>query len=136
MATGDRENATLGILLSVALDVVVVSLLSWLIVAHVVPVYSAALVALPTLLAANFLIIRRASRRHMDPPASGIRISKPAWFGVAAFTVGAVVQIAYWIKEPDMRSTVQAIVGILLAGYVWFLVYRVDRFNRDRRRRG
>ena len=118
----------------VVLDVVVISLLSWLTVAHGVPLYPTAVIVYPALFVINFLIVWSASHRETEPPTKGIRISKLAWFGVAAFTVSCVVQIVYWVREPDIRSTTQAIIGIVLAGFAWFLVYRVSRFNRDRAR--
>jgi hypothetical protein len=136
MSVGDANNWTRRILWIVVLDVVVVSLFSWLVVAHAVPLYPTALIVYPALFVANLLIFWRASRGQMAPPTKGIRISKLAWFGVAVFTVGCVVQIVYWAKEPDLRSTTQAIVGIVLAGFAWFLVYRVSRFNKDRARQG
>lgn len=136
MSVGDARNWTRGILWIVVLDVVVVSLFSWLVVAHAVPLYPTALIVYPALFAANLLVIWRASRGQMAPPTKGIQISRLAWFGVAAFTVGCVVQIVYWFREPDIRSTAQTVIGIVLAGFAWFLVYRVSRFNKDRARQG
>ena len=130
----DPKNWTLRILGIVILDVVVVSLLSWLTVVHAVPLYPTALIVYLALFVVNFLIIWRASRRQMNLPTKESRIPKLAWFGVAAFTIACIVQLVYWIREPDIRSTTQAIIGILLAGYAWFLVYRVSRVNKDQAR--
>ena len=88
----DPKNWTLRIFWIVILDVVVVSLSSWLTVVHAVPLYPTALIVYPTLFVANFLIIWRASRPQIHLPS---RISKLAWFGVAAFTIGCIVQLVY-----------------------------------------
>ncbi len=120
----------------VVFDVVVISFLSWLTVGHGVPLYATAVIVYPTLFVINFLMIWSVYHRETDPPTKGIRISKLEWFGVAASTAGCVVQILYRVKEPDLRSTTQAVVGIVLAGFAWFLVYRVKRFNKNRARQG
>jgi hypothetical protein len=99
-----------------------------------VPLYPTALVVYPALFAINLVIVWSVFHQGSNPTTKGIRISKLAWIGVAAFTVGCVVQIVYWIKEPDIRSTAQTAIGIVLAGFAWFLVYRVSRFNKDRAR--
>jgi membrane protein implicated in regulation of membrane protease activity len=134
MATVDPKNSTRRILWMVVLDVVVISFLSWLTVEHGAPLYPTAVIVYPALFVINLLVIWSAYHRETEPPTKGIRISKLAWFGVAAFTAGCVVQTVYWIKEPDLRSTTQAVVGIVLAGFAWFLVYRVSRFNKNRAR--
>ena len=136
MATVDPKNSTRRILWMVVLDVVVISFLSWLTVEHGVPLYPTALIVYPALFVINLPIVWSAYHRENEPPTKGVRISKLAWFGVAAFTVGCFVQIVYWVKEPDLRSTTQAVVGIVLAGFAWFLVYRVSRLNKDRTRQG
>lgn len=135
MTTVDLKHLMRPILCVVGLDVIVISVLSWLTVDHAVPLYPTALIVYPTLFVINLVIVWHAARQRNSPPTTDIRISKLAWFGVVAFTVGCVVQTVYWIKEPDTRSTTQAIVGFFIAGFAWFLVYRVCRFNKRRRSR-
>jgi hypothetical protein len=112
-------------------NVIVLLLWTWMIMLHVAWLVPTALIVYPTLLIVNVLIIWRASRRATNPPAKAIRVSKLAWPGVAMFTISGVVAVYYWIKEPNLRSTTQAIGAILLAGCCWFLVYRLSRGNKD-----
>ena len=42
------------------------------------------------------------------------------------FTVGGVFEIAACVQVLDVRSVIQAVLGVILAGYFWFLVH-VDR---------
>jgi len=134
MATVNLKHTMRRILWVVGLDVVVISVLSLLTVGHMAPLYPTALIVYPTLFVINLVIIWRAFRQRNSASATSIRIPRLAWLGLAAFTIGCVVQIVYWIREPDIPSTAQAIVGILLAGFAWFLVYRVTRYNKDRTR--
>lgn len=120
------------ILYLVIVDAVAVSLLSWFTVTDVIALYPTAAIASAVLLVINVLILRLASDSQPRYPRKGIEMPKMLWFGVGAFTAGAVVEIAFWVRQPDTRSAIEAIVGIVLAGYVWFLVYRVRRFNKDR----
>src|SRR5215467_13652805 len=104
----------------VVFDSVVLLLLIWLIAIQKLPVFGTALVVYPFLLIANFVFVRRIVLRTDIPLTSSYRKLKVPIFGAIVFTVACVVPIIYWVKEPDVRSTVQVAIGLLLSSYVWF----------------
>jgi Na+-translocating ferredoxin:NAD+ oxidoreductase RnfE subunit len=115
------------ILWIVLLDLIIVSVLTWLLMTHVVSLYPTLVIVYPTLLVINFLAIGRASHRRNSPPRKDGRMIKLAWFAAAVFTAGSIAQIVFLIGEPGIRTTTQALLGMLLAGYAWSLVYRLRR---------
>jgi hypothetical protein len=124
------KDGTLSIYRLVILDAAIILLLGWLIGDDVVPLRLTALIAYPALLISNFLFVWKAYREHRLPKRTK-KVSKRTWSGAIVFTVAAVVAIIYWIRSPDIRSTVQAIVGIALAGWAWFLVVDLGRPKRE-----
>jgi hypothetical protein len=136
LVTPEPRRRTVGIPLIVTSDSVIVGVLTLLIAVHALPLYPTALIAYPALLVANAMIIWTASHRRKGPATKGTRISKLALFGATAFTVGCIVQIVYWIIEPNLRSTIQVAIGTLLAAYAWFLVHRLSKAKQDQVRDG
>ncbi|NDQ56145.1 MAG: hypothetical protein GZ088_03605 [Acidipila sp.] len=128
----DPKDVKLRMFRIVMLDVIVILLLAWLITVQVVPLYPTVLIGYPTLLAANFLVIWRASRRRLGLPRKATGIPKLLWFSVALFTTASIVEIVAWTRSPDIRSAVQAIIGTVLAAYAWFLVHYRRRISKDR----
>jgi hypothetical protein len=112
----------------VILNAVALSLLTWLIVRRGVPLYFTTLTA-PVLFIVDFVVIWRAYRRDRLPGRT-TRLSKLMWFPALVFTASGVVVIVYWVRNPDVRSTVQAIGAIALAGWTWFLVVDHRRTKR------
>lgn len=119
----------------VALDAIVMLILCLLFVWHVVSL-SLATVGFPVLLVANVLIIGSALRRSSARPMKGRRIRKLEWLVVAAFTANSLVHIVISIREPSIRSLVQAVIGVVLAAFAWFFVYRVRHADSGKRRKG
>lgn len=115
------------IFLMVVFDSIILLLLIWLIAIQKLPILPTALVVYPFLLIANFVFVRRI----VIPSTSSYRKFKVPIFGAIVFTVACAVQIMFWVKEPDVRSTVQVAIGLLLSSYVWFVVHALRKLNRD-----
>lgn len=127
----DPKDGTLRISRLVMLDAAVLSLVGWLIVSHLLPAYLTMLVTSPALLIANFAVFWKAYQRRRVPRVTG-RLSKLMWLPAVVFTIASVAEIASWIQSPDIRSTIQAIVGLALAGWSWFLVvYHMNAKRED-----
>ena len=128
----DPKDGTLRMFRIVMTDVVVILVFIGLIMLHVVSLYLTVLIGYPTLFAANFLVIWKASRRRLPLPKENLGVPKLLWFAAAAFTTGSVVEIVFWVRSPDIRSTIQALGGSVMAGYFWFLI----GLNKARARQG
>jgi hypothetical protein len=109
LAIVDPKDGTIRIFRIVIIDTVIISLLTWLIVLHVVPLYPTAVIGYPTLFIANFLIIRKVSKRRPALAKKPSRVPKALRFAALVFTTGTIVQLVAWIRDPDVRSTIQAI---------------------------
>jgi hypothetical protein len=116
----DSKDGTLSIYRLVGLDAAIILLLGWLIGNNVVPLRVTTLIAYPALLIFNFVFFWKAYRQHRLPKRTK-KLSKRMWSVAVVFTVAAVVQIVYWMRSPDVRSTVQVIIGTALAGWMWYL---------------
>jgi hypothetical protein len=130
MGIVDSKDGTLSIYRLVILDAAIILLLVWLIEDNVVPVRLTSLIAYPALLIFNFVFLWKAYREHRLPKRTA-KLSKRMWSIAVVFTAGAVVEIVYWVRSQDVRSTVQAIVGTALAGWMWFLAMALNRPKRE-----
>jgi hypothetical protein len=124
------KDGTLSIFRLVILDAAIISLLGWLIEDNVLTLRLTTLIAYPALFILNVVLIWKAYRGHKLPKKTK-KLLKRTWFVALVSTAVAVVAIIYWIRSPDVRSTVQAIVGITLAGWAWFLVMDLRRPKRE-----
>jgi hypothetical protein len=115
----------LKILYLLILDVVIVALVTILVVWRILPAHPLALLTVCILFLGNILIVRRSFRGQTARNKDGV--PGLLWFAAAVFTVGALVAIVFWSRSPSLMLAGQTIIAVLLAGYVWFLVYRVRR---------
>jgi hypothetical protein len=120
MSIFDSKDGALSIYRLVILDVAVILLLGWLTGNNGLPLQVTSLIAYPALLILNFVLFWKAYREHRLPKRTK-KLWKRMWFGAVVFTAAAVVEIIYWIRSPDVRSTVQVIIGTALAGWMWYL---------------
>jgi hypothetical protein len=127
----DPKDGKLRIYKIVILDVVVISFLTWLVLSHVASLILVAIIGYPTLLVTNVIVIWRASQRRVSLPGKTSYMSKLALFALGLYTIGSVVETYYWVKEPNLITTIKALLGILFAGYGWFLVRYFSRRNKD-----
>jgi hypothetical protein len=124
MSILDSKDGTLSIYRLVILDAVIILLLGWLIADNVVPLRPTTLIGYPALLIFNFVFLWKAHCGNKLPKRT-TKLPKRMWSVAVVFTAAAVVEIVYWIRSPDVRSTVQAIGGTALAAWMWYLA--VDR---------
>jgi len=115
----------------VIVDVAVVLFTTLLISRGIVPLYPGAAIAYPLLLAINVLWIWARNRRAMK--TSVVRRSAPLllWVVVAIFTFAGIAAVVAYLRSPSMPLGVQAAVAVLLLGYLWFLIYRLDRSRHN-----
>ena len=110
----------------VLVDAAALGLVSWLYVRRVLSIYSILLIV-AVMCAGTFVVAWRVALRR--GPVVGIRVSKLAWLGVAAYTLAAIGALINWVVQPSIRSGVQALVGICLAGCVWWIVRVVKKMQ-------
>jgi hypothetical protein len=127
MSLAESNRRSRRLFLLVFLDAVIVSFLTWSMVAGRVPVITTAVISYSVLFAVNFLIIWKIFRRPIRPTGKGGSISYLGWLGVAAFTINSVVWIISCAEKPDARAVFGAAVAVILAAYAWYLVYRVGQ---------
>jgi hypothetical protein len=130
MSIIDSKDGTLSIYRLVGLDAAIILLLGWLIGNKVVSLRVTTLIAYPAILIFNFVFFWKAYRQHRLPK----RMKKPSkrlWSVAVLFTVADVVQIVYWMRSPDVRSTVQVIIGTALAGWTWYLATSLRGAKRE-----
>ena len=130
MGIVNPKDGTLKISRLVILDVAIISLLTWLIVRDIAPLYLTTLIAYPVLFIANFVVIWKVYRTHR-PPQRSTRLSTLMWFPAILFTASGSVVIVNWIRNPDVWSTLQAVAAPVLAGWMWFLVAYHRRAKRE-----
>lgn len=126
----DPKNGAIRIFRIAIIDAAVISLLSWLIVIHALPMYLTTVIAIPALYIVNFLVFWKISRRHLAVAKKASEAPKVLWFAALAFTIGSIVEMVSWIRAPDFQSAVQAVVVSFLAGYIWFVLLHLRRVNR------
>jgi len=122
----DLERGTLRLYPIITFDVIYVVLLAALIARRVIPSYPSALVGVLVLVLVNSLLVWHALRQSFNPPREH-RIPKLLWFAAAVFTPAAIAALLAWVNKPDLQSTIQVIVAALLVGYIWFLVFCLNR---------
>jgi amino acid transporter len=119
MGIFSSRDYNFGILRLVLVNATTIALLGWIIQEKVVSLRLAMMIAYPLLFIFNFWAIWKARRdRSIHKPT---RTSKRMRIVAILFTSAAVIEIIFWIQGPDVRSTIQAIVGIALAGWMWYL---------------
>jgi hypothetical protein len=91
-----------------------------------VALYPSIVIGFFGLFVANFLIVHRVLRQL---PQRGGRVASLLWLAAFIFTPASIVAIVACARKPDLTSTVQAIIAVILVGYIWFLVYRLRRWG-------
>jgi hypothetical protein len=126
----DSKDGTLSIFRVAILNAAIILPLGWVTGDGLVPVRLTMLIAYPALLIFNFLFFWKAYREHRLPKRT-TGLSKRRWLGTSVFTVAALIELIYWIRNPDVRSTVQVIIGALLAAWMWYLALGLWRAKRE-----
>src|SRR5690349_463079 len=105
--------------------------MTFLVTRGIIPLYPGIAIVYPLLFVCNMLWIMGRSRRcaKVSPVRRSVPIS--LWIVAAVFTVAGVAGIVAYLRSPSMPLGVQAIVAVLLIGYVWFLIHRLRRGRRD-----
>jgi membrane associated rhomboid family serine protease len=129
MLPKDRQNLQLVNL--VIVDVAVVLSMTLLISRGIVPLYPGAAIAYPLLFAINVLWIWARNRRGMKTSIPRRSIPLLLWIVVAIFTFAGLAAVMAYLRSPSMPLGVQAAVAVLLVGYLWFLIYRLDRSRHN-----
>jgi uncharacterized membrane protein len=100
-----------------------------LLVVALLRVYRVTVISVPLLFAANFVVLWFA-RHHFFASAHGSVGPKIRWLPTVVFTLVAIVAITAFAAKPNTYSASQAGIGILLAGYCWYINYRTRRFHQ------
>jgi hypothetical protein len=128
--SADRSTIRVSRLLIV--DIPAVLVLALLIVYRVIPLYPSAPIAYLLLIAINVLLARTRGFQRVHVPEKRGAIPVSLWIVAAVFTPAGIVAIIAYVRKPNMPLGVQAVIAVLLVGYIWFLVYRFRR-NTDSR---
>jgi hypothetical protein len=121
----DPKRGTLRLYRLLILDAVAVSLLIAINILGHVALYPSIALGFFGLFVVNFLIVRRVFRQQ--PPQMWSRVPGLLWLAAVVFTAASIAAIVACVRKPDLPSTIQAVVAVLLVGYIWFLVYRLRR---------
>ena len=115
----------------VIVDVAVVLFMTLLISRGIVPLYPEAAIAFPLLLAINVLWIWARNRRGMR--TSIVRRSIPLLLSVvvANFTFAGIAAVVAYLEPKYTVGRPSPAVAVLLVGYLWFLIYRLDRSRHN-----
>ena len=120
-----KMSDALKILYLLILDIVTIALMTALVVWRVLPSRPWASLGVCVLFLGNVVLARRSFRdrtaRHRR------RVPVLLWLAASVFTAGALVVIVLWSQTPSLGWAIQTIIAILLAAYIWFLVYRFRR---------
>jgi len=119
------------ILVMVMFDSVVLSALTWLIVAGKLPVLTTSLILYPLMLLSNFWFIRKNALRPSGPQVAPNKKVKIPILGALLYTAACIGAMIYWVSQPDVFSTVQVTIGLLLASYTWYLVFVLRKLNEQ-----
>jgi len=126
----DSKDGTLSVYRLVILDAAIILVLGWLIGNNVVPLRLTALIGYPALLILNFVFLWKAHRERKLPKMTA-KLTKRMWSVAVMYTAATVVAIVYWIRSPNVRSTVQVIIGAVLAAWIWYLTLYPRRAKRE-----
>jgi hypothetical protein len=121
----DPDRGTLRLYRLLMLDVIAVALLIAVNVIGHVALYPSVVIGFFGLFVVNFLIVWRVLRQH--PSQRKSRVPGLLWLAAAVFTPAGIAAIVACVRKPDVPSTIQAVIAVLLVGYIWFLVYRLTR---------
>ena len=94
-------------------------------------IYLLTVIFVPLLVAANFFALWFA-RRHLFASSGSSDAPKIFWFSTIVFTLAAIVAITAFAAKPSTYTASQAGMGILLAGYCWYINYRTRQFHQKR----
>ena len=99
-----------------------------LLVVTLLHVYRVTIISVPLLFAGNFVVLWLA-RHHFASGESSVAF-KIHWLPTVVFTLAAIVAITAFAVKPSTYSASQAGIGIVLAGYCWYINYRTLRFQQ------
>ena len=133
LVNGNPKIAKFGILGSVILGALVMSVWAWLVAVHAIRLYPSVVIVFPTVFLVNVLVIWRISHGPPSLPSDDVPIHRGLRRGMAIYTIACIIAIAYLIKEPNVGSASQVAIGMLVAGYVWYLIYRLKKFNQTQK---
>lgn len=119
----DRPRIRFLIVSLLAFDTVV------LLVVALLRIFPVTVISVPLLFAGNFVVLWFA-RHHFFASVDGSVAPKIYWLPTVVFTLAAIVAITAFAAKPNLYSASQAGIGILLAGYCWYINYRTRRFHQ------
>jgi cobalamin synthase len=128
----DPKTGTLKLFHLLIANLLAVLLLTAVIIGGLVPAYPWGPLASALLFAANVVIVYHAYRQRPRLQPSRARAPKLLWLAAFLFTPAGIVAIVIWMRRTDLPSMIQALVAVLLVGYIWFLVYRLSRRTEKR----
>lgn len=92
-------------------------------------VYRVTVISVPLLFAANFAVLWFGRHRFFASEAGSVA-PRIYWVPTVVFTLAAIVAITAFAVKPSPYSASQAGIGIVLAGYCWYITYRTHRFHQ------
>jgi hypothetical protein len=122
----NREIGGARILSVILIDCAAIAILSWLVVRRDISLYPLGVIGFASVIAITFAFLYRRPVEPLTPSRSSSSRSRLLRLAAIVFTVGGVVEIAACVQVLDVRSVIQAVLGVILAGYFWFLVH-MDR---------
>lgn len=102
-----------------------------LLVVVLLRIYRVTVISVPLLFAGNLFVLWFA-RRHFLASAESPAASKTYWLPTIVFTLAAIVAITAFAAKPSIYTASEAGIGILLAGYCWYINYRTHQVHQKR----
>lgn len=92
-------------------------------------IYRVTVISVPLLFAGNLFVLWFA-RRHFFASTESPVASKTYWLSTIVFTLAAIVAITAFASKPSIYTGSQAGIGILVAGYCWYIKYRTRQVHQ------
>ena len=78
----------------------------------------------------NWIVLRRHNPPGTEIPAIGRFRVVRMFIRAVFYTAISIVALIAFARNPSFPLGIQAVVGVLLVGFLWFLVSRIRRFRK------
>jgi hypothetical protein len=131
MRQSERRN--LWIVPLILVDVVIVVTVTLLFASRAIPLYPGAVIIYPILLVLNVLWILAWNRHSPEIYEALHRVPKSMWMVAAIFTPAGIAAVFAYVRNPTMPLGIQAVVAVLLVGYIWFIISSLRSHHSEKK---
>jgi hypothetical protein len=127
----DQTQSIVRLLYLLILDLIIVLGLVFLNQRGAISLYPSILLSVVLLFIVNIAVIWSLTRKLKVALAKASPVSSSLWVAAAVFTPAGTIAILNFILKPNTTHAVQAASGIMLIGYIWYVIYRLFQ-SRER----